>query len=359
MNRTTCLKIHRFAERASNIARAALAVAAITVTMPAAKASAQALEKTSIEIVAVRDAQLGSQVAISDALELFKDEGLDVTVNWTQSGADVITIMAGGSQYLATAGAFNQLVLSSQNVPVKTISALADMTGTQGLGLRPGLKISSPKELEGKKFSFTQGTPNLLILARLADRYGVDMNKIELTNLDPSEGLAAVSRGDLDGFLGPQPFLYRLTTLGGSIYATGKELNFTDTPEKLSLENQLLYVHSVMLGSEEWIKANPNTTKAVLRALNKATDIINNDRPRAVEVMKNFLKLDAAAIEQMMNQNSYSLAVDASLDKSIRFLSDWGMNIKRLPKAITPEEVLDLTLLKEVDPSLVSWPAAK
>jgi ABC-type nitrate/sulfonate/bicarbonate transport system substrate-binding protein len=337
------------------LARTALMLFASTLSYAHAYAQPQALEKSSIELVAVRDAQLGAQVAVADALGLFKKQGLDVKVNWTQSGADVITIMAGGSQYLATAGAFNQLVLTNQNVPVEIISALADMAGTQGIGLRPGLTLKSPKELEGKKFSYTQGTPHVLVLATLAKRFGVDMSKVTLVNLDPSEGVIATARGDVDGFLGPQPYLYRLTKMGGSIYATGKELDITDKPQPLSMENQLLYMHSVLLGRKDWVASNPHTTEAVLRALLEATDIINKDRPKAIDVIQKLLKLDTGAVEQMMGQNKYDLTLDASVATSITFLSDWGVNIKRLPRAVKPGEVVDPSFLKAVNPKLVDW----
>ena len=118
----------------------------------AAKA-AEGLEEPKIEIAAVRDPQLGAQVAIAEEFGYFKDEGLDATVHWSQSGADVITVMAGGSQYIGTGGVFAEVVFGGQDLPIKIIAALADIAETQGFVLSPGVKLSSPRELEGK-FAF-------------------------------------------------------------------------------------------------------------------------------------------------------------------------------------------------------------
>ena len=153
--------------------------------------AAGGLEQPQIEIAAVRDPQLGAQVAIAEALGYFKDEGLDATVHWNQSGADVITVMAGGSQYIGTGGVFAEVVFGGQSLPIKIIAGLADIAETQGFVLSPGVKLASPKELEGKKLAFTQGNSQVLILAKLAKMYGFDTGKITMVNMNPSEGVVA------------------------------------------------------------------------------------------------------------------------------------------------------------------------
>ena len=47
------------------------------------------------------------------------------------------------------------------------------------------------------------------------------MSKVQLINMNLSEGIVAASKGEVAGMLGWRPNLYRVTTLGGSMYATG------------------------------------------------------------------------------------------------------------------------------------------
>ena len=318
---------------ALQIAAAAVAIpAAAAATMPAARAAEATPEQAAIELAAVRDTQLGAQVAVADALGLFKPQGLDVTVHWTQSGADIITFLAGGAQYLAAGGTFSEIVLASQNMPVKIIAALADMAGTQGLALAPGVTLASPADLVGKKLAYTQGTPNTLILAKLAQTYGFDAAKVSLISMEPTEGVTAALRGDVQGVLGFEPFLYRLAHMGGTLYATGTELTQDGALHRLPAADRLIYVHSALLAAQSWIDTKPNTLKAVLRGLQAATDVINHDRPRAVAVMTKLLHLDDDAATQIMGENSYSLAIDDGLARSIRFQSDWAVGIKRIPR---------------------------
>jgi len=319
------------------------------------RAQAAAPEQPRIELAAVRDTQLGAQVAIAEALGLFKPEGLEVSIHWTQSGADIITFMAGGAQYLAAGGTFSGIVLASQKTPVKIISALADMAGTQGLVLSPGIRVAKPADLAGMKFAYTQGTPNTLIMAKLGQMYGFDASKVALVSMEPSEGVVAAARGDVQGVLGFEPFLYRLEKLGGTLYATGTQLDDGAAPRVLPADGRLIYVHSALLAAQDWIDTRPNTLKAVLRALKAATDVINNDRPRAVAIMQPLLHLDGDALSKIMQENSYSLAIDPGLARSIAFQSEWAVGIKRIPAPITPEMLLEPALLRDVDPSLVTW----
>ena len=120
-------------------------------------------------------------------------------------------------------------------------------------------------------------------------------------------------------------------------------------------DDRLLHVHSALLASQEWIDTKPNTLKAVLRGLKAATNVINHERPRAIAVMQKLLHLDEVAVTKIMAENSYSLAIDDGLARSIAFQSDWAVDIKRIPAPVTAKQVIDPTLLHAVDPSLVSW----
>jgi ABC-type nitrate/sulfonate/bicarbonate transport system substrate-binding protein len=222
----------------------------------------QAIEQKAIEIAAVRDPQLGAQVAIADFYGYFKDEGLDVTVRWLQSAADTLTVMAGGDQNIGTGGTFTQIVFGGQKLPIKTIAPLADIAETQG-------------------------NSQILILAKLAKTYGFDMAKVQLINMNPSEGIVAASKGEVQGMLGWQPNLYRITTLGGSMYATGVSMQKGGVMTALPFEDRLQYNHSTLLASQKWIDEKPGVLKAVVKALLKATALLEKDRPAALTALEN------------------------------------------------------------------------
>jgi NitT/TauT family transport system substrate-binding protein len=324
------------------------------VALGLAEAAAQGkLEQADVSIVATRDTQVGVQLAIADALGYFKDEGLQVTPRWVQSGDDVVQLLGAGAVPIGCASTFGATVLAAQRIPIHAVQGLADMAGTQGFVLAPNVKLASPKELEGKKLGYTNGNPQILILAKLAGKYGFDMKKVGLVNMLPTEGLVAAEKGDIAGFLSFEPFLSRLVGLGGTRYATGRLSWVTGAQQ----DDRLLYLNAVLMVQESWIKGKPNTVKAVMRAFDRATNVAANDRAKAVEIVGQGIKIDPAMIGAIMNVNTYSSALTQEMATSISDLSEWALSIKRIPIAVKPTDIIDTTLLASANPSLVQWRA--
>jgi len=337
------------------IVRRALPLLLLFLVLGLGQAHAQ-VEQAAFDLPAVRDPQLGAQIAIADQLGYFKDEGLTVTVKWQQSGGDIITLMASGQQGVAGGGSFAQIVLGGQKLPVRTIAPLANIAGTQGFVLSPKTKLASPKDLEGKKLAHTQGNSQVLILAKLGKQYGFDPAKVTLVNMQPSEGVVAASKGDVDGLLGWQPNLFRLVKLGGTLYTTATVSYITGKPEQLTGDKQLLHVYAFLLASDTWIKEKPKTLKALIRALKRGNDLMVNDRNKALDALEKGLRIDDRdALKVMTEANHYTMAFDEDAALAIRSQSEWALEIKRIPSAVSPDDVFSTGLMAQVDPKPVTW----
>jgi ABC-type nitrate/sulfonate/bicarbonate transport system substrate-binding protein len=313
------------------------------------------LEQTDVAIVATRDTQVGVQLAIADALGYFKDEGLQVSPKWVQSGDEVVQLLGSGAVPMGCASTFGATLLAAQRIPVRAVQGLADMAGTQGFVLAPKVKLGSPKELEGKKLAYTNGNPQILILAKLAKAYGFEMSKVTLVNMQPSEGLVAADKGDVAGHLSFEPFLSRLVALGGTRYATGRQSWVTGQQQDLGPKDRLLYLHAILMAQDSWIKDKPNTVKAVMRAFDRATRFVASDRAQSVEILQRGIKIDPAMISAIMNVNEYGSAITPGVASSISDLSEWALGIKRIPIAVKPTDIIDTTLLASTNPSLIMW----
>lgn len=322
---------------------------AIVIGAPATRA-ADPVETATFELAAVRDPQLGAQVAIANHYGYFKDQGLTVTVRWTESGADIITFMASGQQNLAAGSIFGQVVMGAQNMPVKTIAALADNAATQGLVLSPGVKLANPKELEGRKLAHTQGTPPILILTKLSQLHGFDPKKVSLINMNASEGVVAASKKDVDGMLTWEPNIHRLVGMGGTLYASGTMSYVTGTPKP----ERHMYNNALLMASQSWIDTKPNTLKAVLRALVTANNLLASDRPKAVAALEKELRIDPEALKVMTEANVYTMALTDAVALGMTGMSEWAVESKRIQRPVTPAELMAPKLLAEVDPSLVT-----
>ncbi len=103
------------------------------------------------------------------------------------------------------------------------------------------------------------------------------------------------------------------------------------------------------------LKENPNTLKAVLRALEKATDTINTNREAAVKIVAREMKLDEALARDIMALNIYSMETNDKIVRGMGDFIDFLYSLDRIKQKFPPEQVLYTKLLEEVDPKLVRW----
>jgi NitT/TauT family transport system substrate-binding protein len=120
-------------------------------------------------------------------------------------------------------------------------------------------------------------------------------------------------------------------------------------------KQKLLGVHSVLLANQTFLKDNPETTRAIIRALQKASKIINESADSAAENVSKTLNVDVNDVKTMMKLNRYSLSITPELIDDIKangeFLKSKG-TIKDIPDFST---FVNPNFLKGIDPSLVTW----
>ncbi|MDQ0873959.1 ABC-type nitrate/sulfonate/bicarbonate transport system substrate-binding protein [Paenibacillus sp. V4I3] len=336
----------------STTAPAATTAVAATTTTPAATAAAAAVpEMKDITLVGVRDAQISSQQIIADKLGYFKETGLNVTSQLIESGPDIGPMVAGGSAPLSIQTNFMDIILKSSNVPVKIVTPLAQIAGTQAVVGSKKLELKTSKDLEGKTIGIPNGADVKIAIDNMGKELGVDVSKIKYVNIAPSDAVIALQKGDIDALACWEPFITKAIQGGGKFLFSGTK---SELPDKKG-DVKWMSVHTTMQVSDDFIKKNPNTIKAVLAGLKKATDYINKNRDEAIKILAPELHLSVEELTQIMSRNVYSMEVDDTYVNGSNgaavgeYLKTVG-NIKTIPK---PDTYHDLSLLKAVDSSLV------
>jgi NitT/TauT family transport system substrate-binding protein len=103
------------------------------------------------------------------------------------------------------------------------------------------------------------------------------------------------------------------------------------------------------------LKENPNTLKAVLRALIKATDTINTQREASVKIVAREMKMDEALARDIMALNIYSMEMTDKIHLGMGEFVDFLHSLDRIKQKFPADQVLYTKLLEEVDPTLVKW----
>ncbi|ANF95950.1 ABC transporter substrate-binding protein [Paenibacillus bovis] len=313
--------------------------------------AATSLEQTDITLVGVRDAQISSQQIIADKLGYFKEEGLNVESKLIESGPDIGPMVSGGSAPISIQTNFMDIILKSNNIGVKIVAPLAQIAGTQAVVGSSKLQLGSAKDLEGKTIGIPNGADVKIAIDNMGKELGVDVSKIKFVNLAPSDAVVALQNGDIDAMAAWEPFITKAVQGGGKFLFSGTK---SELPDKKGDVNWMS-VHTTVQVTDKYLEENPNTVKAVLRALDKATDYINDHREEAIKILAPELHLSEAELKEIMNRNVYSMKVDDTYVNGSNgpavgnYLQSVG-NIISIP---APASYHDLSLLKDVDSSLV------
>ncbi|WP_020617832.1 ABC transporter substrate-binding protein [Paenibacillus daejeonensis] len=319
---------------------------------PADEAVAEELETTKLTLVGVRDAQISSQQIIADKLGYFSDEGLEVTSQLIESGPDIGPMVAGGSAKVSIQTNFMDIILKSTDIPVKIIAPLAQIAGTQAVVGAADLELTSAKDLEGKTIGIPSGADVMIAINNMAEELGVDASKINYVNLAPSDAVVALERGDIDAMASWEPFITKAIEGGGKFLFSGTKSELPDNPGDV----EWMSVHTTIQVTDDFLEANPNTLKAVLRALQKATDYINDNREEAIEILAPELRLSVEELTEIMGRNVYSMEVDASYVHGSNgpAVGEYLQSVGNITSIPDPTSYHDLSLLEAVDPALIT-----
>jgi NitT/TauT family transport system substrate-binding protein len=336
------------------LAAIVLAFAAAALLGP--EAAAQKPEVSKIEAWLVRDPQMSAQFAVADKLGFFKEEGLELTPRWYIAGTDLPSMWGAGNIHLGTATATMVVPIAASNQAIYNVAPQSDVAGTQQvvLGKKGQETVKSPKDFEKLKVGMPKGASVTMAIQAMSRETGVDFNKIQFVNLSPPDAVTALAKGDIDAMAAWAPWvLNAVKQAGGKVYFTG---NRSFIPGK---EGQVdwLHVHAGVVASGKMLKEQPNTVKAVLRALTRATETINTRRDDAVKIVAAEMKLDETVARDIMALNIYSMEITDKHLKGMGEFVDFLHSLGRIPQKFDPQTVFYTKLLKDVDPRLVKWEA--
>jgi ABC-type nitrate/sulfonate/bicarbonate transport system substrate-binding protein len=308
-----------------------------------------AAAQTAISIGTARDPNLGSQIVIAREKGFFKDADLDVTINYFPSGGDLMAAVVGRSVQIGSSGATPAITLRARPYPIKILSQISDISGAQQIIVRPS--ITSLDDLNGRKIAVMKNTSSQALFEAFAKAYGFDPNKVEVTYMAPTEMLSSFSRGDVDAISVWEPFSTRARHLfKGKILVTGTQ---SYIPGKVG-ERRIYGDHSVLFSTETFISEHPVTIKAVLSALGRSNDYIEEHRSEASKILAAEFGMDPVDMAEIMTENRYALAIDDQLADDIDRLTDFLDNQKNIQSRPTARSWIDSAYLREVRPQLVT-----
>ncbi|WP_108815417.1 taurine ABC transporter substrate-binding protein [Loktanella sp. Alg231-35] len=155
------------------------------------------------------------------------DEAMGVTVNWVSfdSGTAMSAAMASGDVQIAVSqGVPPFVVAASAGQDLQILDVAVSYAENDNCVVSSGLEIDkdSADELAGKKVAVPLGTAAHYGFLRQMDHFGVDLASLDVVDMAPAEGAAALAQGQVDMSCGWGGALRRMKE-HGNVLLTGAE----------------------------------------------------------------------------------------------------------------------------------------
>lgn len=274
---------------------------------------------------------------------LFEKNGLDVTINTGPSGSAMIPFLV-NNQVQAAYGSDLAGVINHQ--VDKNIVAVADGTYLANWESVIGRNIDSLEGLKGKKVGVALGTGAEIFWRRLLAARKLDFADFKLVNVEAPEMMAALERGDIDGFAVWEPWPTRamMSIKGAKVLANA-----------VGIYNNINFIYM----NRGWIEQNKATAEKFMKALCEANDVINKDRPAAAKMVAKFLKMPLELATELMPKLEYDMDWQPRSLEAIKDSEHLLSEQKKLKAPLDLSKYVYMDLLKTVRPESVKLTEVK
>ena len=210
---------------------------------------------------------------------LFTEEGLTVELVTFRSGLEKDAALAAGQTQGYFGDMLTSILVASNQMPVSMVATIFNTTGDQRMFAvlaAPGTGKPSLTELAGKGIAGSSNTVIEYVTARLLQREtpGAELKMIETKNI--LARMPMLLQGQVAGAVLPEPLVTLVQSKGATVIADDRGLGITSTI--------LLFTHT-------FIKDHSEQVRAFLKAVSKASALINLDPEIARPVMIKYARI--------------------------------------------------------------------
>src|ERR1044072_2986282 len=304
-----------------------VALAAIGVAVTAA--TAQSLTKMTI---ATGVDPAFSQFYVAKEAGLFEKNGLDVTINTGPSGSAMVPFLINNQIHAAYGSDLAGVI--NHNVD-KNIVAVADGTYLVRWLSVLGRGIPDMASLKGKRVAVSKGTGGEIFWNRVVDKLKLNPADYKIVDIEAPEMVAALERGDIDGFATWEP------------WPTRALMGVKDTKILQDAEGIYNNINFVYM-NRSWIEKNEDTAVRFMRGLVEANDLIGRDRQAAAGMVSKFLKMPVELARELMPKVEYNMTLTDRAVSTIQISEEQLKRQNKLPAPIDYSRYVYSDLLKKV-----------
>lgn len=234
-----------------------------------------------------------AQFYVAKEAKLFEKNGLDVTINTGPSGSAMVPFLI--SNQINAAYGSDLAGVINHNVD-KNVVAVADGTLLLRWESVVGRNVDTLEGLKGKRIGIAKGTGAEIFWAGVMKKFNQDPADYKIVDMEAPEMVAALERGDIDGFAVWEPWPTRAVR-------SVKGAKALIDAEGIYNNRNFIYMN------RGWIEKNRDTAERFMGSLMEANDMINNDRPAAAKLVSKFLNMPLDLALELMPKLVYDMTL--------------------------------------------------
>ncbi|MEM9602236.1 MAG: ABC transporter substrate-binding protein [Pseudomonadota bacterium] len=226
------------------------------------------------------------------------DEALGMKVNWVsfETGTAMSAAMASGDVQIAVSqGVPPFVVAASGGQDIQVVDVAVSYSDNDNCVVSSGLEIDkdSASELSGKKVAVPLGTAAHYGFLRQMDHFGVDLASLQVVDMAPPEGAAALGQGAVDFACGYGGGLTRMKE-HGNVLLTGSEkeelgilvFDVTSAPASFIAENGDIVAKFLKVTADANDAWNANQSDDLLEAIAQGSGMDLEAARSSISTMK-------------------------------------------------------------------------
>ena len=213
---------------------------------------------------------------VADKLGYYEEEGLKITIVQPPEDGSALMTASGQAQFGITAQDSMAPSYASENPLGVTAVAALLQHNTSGIISRKGEGCDSPKGLEGKTYSTWDSPVEKAMISYVMEKEGADFSKVNLIPNVITNEPQALKNGDTDAiwiFYGWGGIQAQIDKVDCDFFF------FSDIDEVMD------YYTPTLIANDEFLKENPDTAKAFLRATAKGFQYAINNPEEAARIL--------------------------------------------------------------------------
>jgi len=266
--------------------------------------------------------------------------GVPAEYKMFESGAPAFEAMVAGSLDAGMVSEFIFVPARAKGAQISLVS-LFTVTG-KDLGAVVSKNIKSPKDLEGKTVGTAVRTSAEYFMYKYFEKHGVDIGKVAVKNINPTETAPALFRGGIDAF-----FLWGNWVPKGPEVVPGARVIAYSGDDNVYIQKQSLIFNANSL------KANRDLVGKSLLALMDTIKFIKEQPDEAAAIAAKAFRIAPEEMKKQMAPLNYVVELKRASINEYKASTRWivgkgGVSIPDIDKFWS--ELVDASLLKAVAP---------